>query len=77
MRAKDAKKLHNRDEVEVQVEPGVWEPGYVLGEPREEVGRVIIPVPTRSHGWLEAIGRSLVRLPARRHVPQLDDAGIA
>jgi hypothetical protein len=52
MRARDALKLHNRDEVEVRTEDG-WEPGYVLGEPYPLAGRVIVPVQTRTQGWRE------------------------
>lgn len=59
MRKRDALKLHNRDEVRVRVpSPAAtqteWVAGYVLGEPREEAGRVVIPVQTAGHGWLEA-----------------------
>jgi hypothetical protein len=53
MRKREALRLHNRDEVEVRTEDG-WDRGYVLGEPRIEAGRVIIPVQTQRHGWLEA-----------------------
>ena len=51
MRARDAKKLHNRDEVYARTSTGEWEPGYVLGDPREEAGRVLIPVQCRSEGF--------------------------
>jgi hypothetical protein len=51
MRAKDAKRLHNRDEVLVRASDGSWEHGYVLGEPELVNGRVIIPVQTPSDGW--------------------------
>jgi hypothetical protein len=34
MRARYAKKLHNRDQVEVRVEPGQWVVRHVLGNPR-------------------------------------------
>ena len=56
MRKSEAKKLHNRDEVKVRVDNGdglKWEYGYVLGEPYEVAGRIIIPVNTPSAGWLE------------------------
>lgn len=58
MRKRDALKLHNRDEVRVHVSSpaaakGEWVTGYVLGEPREEAGRVVIPVQTEGHGWQE------------------------
>jgi hypothetical protein len=52
MRKRDALNLHNRDEVEVRTGDG-WEIGYVLGEPRVEAGRVIVPVQTQTHGWRE------------------------
>lgn len=52
MRAREAKKLHNRDEVQVHTANG-WEHGYILGEPREVSKRVILPVQTQQSGWLE------------------------
>jgi hypothetical protein len=52
MRKSEAKKLHNRDQVEVRTSNG-WEMAYVLGEPREEAGRIIVPVQTASNGWIE------------------------
>lgn len=51
MRKRDAKKLHNRDEVEVRTSEGRWEHGYVLGTPEEIGGRIIIPVQTPSEGY--------------------------
>jgi hypothetical protein len=50
MRFTQAKKLHNRDEVEVRVEPGTWAHGRVLGEPTfihkpgKGTKRAVIPV---------------------------------
>jgi hypothetical protein len=52
MRKRDALKLHNRDEVKVRAGDS-WVDGYVLGSPREENGRVIIPVQTLTDGWKE------------------------
>ena len=52
MKKQDAKRLHNRDEVEVRTSNG-WEYGYVLGEPHEEARRIIIPVQTTSDGWMQ------------------------
>ena len=34
MRARYAKKLHDRDQVEVRIDPGVWVVRHVLGDPR-------------------------------------------
>ena len=54
MRFRDAKKLHNRDEVKVRTPDGVvWEHGYILGEPKEVDGRIIIPVTTQFWGFRE------------------------
>ena len=51
MRKRDALKLRNRDEVTVRGATGAWEHGYVLGEPYEKNGRVIIPVDTPHEGY--------------------------
>lgn len=51
MRKRDAAKLHNRDQVEVRVN-GEWSRGYVLGEPREAMKVVIVPVQSDKHGFL-------------------------
>ncbi len=53
MRAREAKRLHNRDEVEARVAAGVWEPGYFLGEPDEAAARVAVSVQTRKHSYRE------------------------
>jgi hypothetical protein len=37
MRYRYAKKLANRDEVEVRVAPGQWDRGYVVGDPKLQV----------------------------------------
>jgi hypothetical protein len=59
MRKREALKLHNRDQVEVNVFPHGWIDGYVLGEPREESEKVVvIPVQT-SEGFVEAIHTSI------------------
>ena len=63
MRARQAMKLHNRDEVEVRMD-GKWSRGYVLGEPcpsglegkRKSTlpkgARVIVPVQSEQHGFI-------------------------
>lgn len=51
MRKRDALKLHNRDEVEVRVD-GEWSHGYLLGDPREQSGRVLVPVQSHQHGYI-------------------------
>lgn len=60
MRKQTAKKLHNRDEVEVRVD-GNWYPGYVLGTPTEIAGRILIPVQSTKYGWLPDIDHTDVR----------------
>jgi hypothetical protein len=52
MRKRDALKLHNRDEVEVRID-GKWTHGYILGSPKEESGRVIIPVKSPQWGYIQ------------------------
>lgn len=59
MRFRDAKKLHNRDQVEVCISrkaPAEWDRGHVVGEPVvREVGtlRVVeVIVDTENHGLL-------------------------
>ncbi|RDJ34926.1 MAG: hypothetical protein DWQ19_08815 [Crenarchaeota archaeon] len=52
MRKQEAQKLQNRDEVEVRIDT-TWEPGYVLGNPTEVSGRVIIPVWSNCGGYAE------------------------
>lgn len=49
-----AKRLHNRDQVEVRVAPATWVPGMVLGQWFEEGGKIIVPVQTAGHGFIEA-----------------------
>jgi hypothetical protein len=53
MRAREAKKLHNHDEVLVRTPEGEWEQGYILGQPKEVAGRIILPVQTPQNGWRE------------------------
>lgn len=48
-----AKKLENRDEVEVRKTTGGWEHGYVLGSPKVMDKIIIIPVQTPSDGFRE------------------------
>jgi hypothetical protein len=48
----NARKLHNRDQVEVRVAPSTWVPGMVLGEWHEEGGKIIVPVQTEGHGFI-------------------------
>ena len=50
-----ARRLHNRDQVEVRVAPATWVSGMVLGEPREEAGKIILPVQTEGHGFMEVV----------------------
>jgi hypothetical protein len=50
MRLRDAKKLHNRDEVLVRTTAG-WVQGYVLGEPQLVDGRIQGPVLTQVDGF--------------------------
>lgn len=50
MKKRAAKKLHNRDEVEIKVD-GQWFPGYVLGTPKELGGRIIVPVQSEQVGF--------------------------
>ena len=53
MRATEALRLDNRDEVEVRIGPGEWVPGYVLGSPRKVGKRVIVPVQSSMGGYAE------------------------
>jgi len=50
-----ARRLHNRDQVEVRVAPATWVSGMVLGEPREEGGKIILPVQTEANGFMEVV----------------------
>jgi hypothetical protein len=52
MRLRLARKLHNRDQVEVRVAPNTWVIGYVLGESHEENGQLNIPVEVEGHGYM-------------------------
>ena len=54
MRARDALKLRNRDQVEVRTNDG-WVMGYVLGDPRKEHSFVVIPVQTPNEGYQEVV----------------------
>jgi hypothetical protein len=54
MKLRDAKKLENRDQVEVRKDIGGWEYGYVLGSPRLVTPKLlIIPVQSPSAGFRE------------------------
>ena len=60
MKARYAIHLHNRDELQVRTPDGKdWELGYVLGEPRQENGRCIIPVTTPKNGFREVDHREV------------------
>lgn len=68
MRYRDAKKLHNRDEVEVCIsrkDPAEWDRGYVIGDPKliEIEGRKVVEVTvdTEEHGLLFAIPHTELR----------------
>lgn len=50
MRLRNAKRLANRDQVEVRID-GNWLRGYVLGEPRMEHGVLLIPVMGDQFGY--------------------------
>lgn len=50
-----ARRLHNRDQIEVRVAPATWVSGMVLGEPREEGGKIILPVQTEANGFMEVV----------------------
>lgn len=60
MRKRDAKKLHNRDQVEICVD-GAWSPGYVLGEISESEGRILVPVQSRDHGFMPHVDYTDIR----------------
>ncbi len=51
MRRRDAIKLHDRDEVEVRIEPGTWLTGHVLGDPVPTTAGVFVPVQTATLGY--------------------------
>jgi hypothetical protein len=52
MRLRNAKKLENRDQVQVRRETGEWEYGYVLGTPSLVSPKLlIIPVQSPSDGF--------------------------
>jgi len=54
MNLKQAKQLHNRDEVQIRTPDGKdWEQGYVLGDPRKIEGRIIVPVYNPQNGYRE------------------------
>lgn len=66
MQYRYAKKLHNRDEVEVCMKrPDIWAHGYVVGEPRhiEVNGRKVIEVivATKEYGILYQIPHTALR----------------
>lgn len=60
MNLRDAKKLHNRDEVQVRVD-GKWEQGYVLGTPRLIDKNLFLPVQTKTHGYIHEINHKDVK----------------
>lgn len=53
MNKRQAKRLHNRDQVEVRIAPATWIPGMILGESREENGKIILPIHTVWSGFME------------------------
>jgi hypothetical protein len=55
----NARKLENRDQVEVRVAPATWVLGMVLGSWREDGGKIIVPVQTEGHGFIEAVHTDL------------------
>lgn len=51
MRLRDAKKLNNMDQVQVRMDMGGWEYGYVLGSPRLVTPKLLIlPVLSTTYG---------------------------
>ena len=61
MKYRDAKKLHNRDEVEVRVGPGEWEPGKILGEVIVLPKMVSVPVLSKTLGFASVTHRDIRR----------------
>lgn len=68
MRFRDAKKLHNRDQVEVcitRTAPAEWDRGYIVGDPtvRDVNGTKVVEVivDTEEHGLLFAIPHTALR----------------
>ncbi len=52
MQKRHAKKLHNRDQVEVKVD-GEWSNGYVIGSVREISNMIVLNVQSEKHGYIE------------------------
>jgi hypothetical protein len=52
MRARYAKKLHNRDSVMVRIYDGEWDIGYVMGDVLITTEGVFANVQTSKHGFL-------------------------
>jgi hypothetical protein len=61
MRAKDAEKLRNRDEVEVRIAPGEWDAGYVVGDASITTDGVFVDVQTRREGFLAQVRHTDLR----------------
>jgi hypothetical protein len=51
MRAREAIKLHNKDQVQIRIANGVWEYGYVLGSPYKHESVVLIQVTSRKNSY--------------------------
>ncbi len=55
MQKRDAKKLHNRDEVQIKIAPKTWTQGYIVGDVVETKEGVFADVQTDSEGFLPMV----------------------
>lgn len=60
MEKRYARRLHNRDQVEVRVGPGEWSYGYVLGDAWETSEGVFVNVQTQA-GYMQNIRHTDLR----------------
>jgi hypothetical protein len=51
MRAREAMKLHNRDQVQIRIANKKWEYGYVLGDPYRHGAIVMVTVSSRENSY--------------------------
>lgn len=64
MRARDAKRLHNRDQVSVRTGPKAWVRGYVVGDPYtalDDARVVFVNVQTESDGYLVGVRHTEIK----------------
>lgn len=60
MQRRNAKKLHNRDEVKVRID-GTWISGHVVGDPKEKDGTLVVDVQTSVSGFLPDVDYREIR----------------